>query len=310
MRPAGPAVASPSLRSGRPLVRRRSLVWLVLGFASGCSRAPSSGPLVLVDDAGDTVRLARPALRVASLAPSTTELLFAIGAGSRVVGRTRWCDWPAEAALVPSLGDGIAPSMEAILGAQPDLVVLYQSPSNAAAAGRLRGLGIPTVQLRTDSFQDLARNAELLGRALAVSDSARAIVEGLTEGLSRLDRRGDSLGPRVLILAWDQPPMTIGSGSFQHELVARAGGRNIFADVAAPSATVSLEAITARQPEVVLTTSPSPPFVTRPEWQVVTAVRERRLVVMQGSEFSRPSPRAPDAIRRLAAAFDSVGRGR
>jgi ABC-type Fe3+-hydroxamate transport system substrate-binding protein len=110
----------------------------------------------------------------------------------------------------------------------------------------------------------------------------------------------------VLILAWDQPPMTIGKGSFQDELVSRAGGRNIFADIAAPSAPVSLEAIAARNPDAVLTTSATPAFVGRPEWRVVRAVRERRLVVMQGSEFSRPSPRAPAAIERLAAAFDSL----
>jgi ABC-type Fe3+-hydroxamate transport system substrate-binding protein len=288
-------------------VLRRNLLWFLLGLAAGCSKEPiRSGPLLLVDDAGDTVRLAGPATRVASLAPSTTELLFAIGSGGRVVGRTRWCDWPVEAALLPSLGDGISPNVEAILGVRPDLVVLYRSPSNAAAATRLRRLGVPAIQLRTDSFDDLARNAELLGRALGASDSADAMIARLRAGLARLDRRQDSAGPRVLILAWDQPPMTIGKGSFQDELVSRAGGRNIFADIAAPSAPVSLEAIAARNPDAVLTTSATPAFVGRPEWRVVRAVRERRLVVMQGSEFSRPSPRAPAAIERLAAAFDSL----
>jgi ABC-type Fe3+-hydroxamate transport system substrate-binding protein len=261
---------------------------------------------VLVDDAGDTVRLARPASRVASLAPATTELLFAIGAGSQVVGRTTWCDWPAEAAAVTNLGDGIAPSVEAIVGVRPELVVLYLSPGNSAAAGRLRGLGIPTVQLRTDSFDDFARSAELLGRATGRLDSARSVTGTLRAGLAALDRRGDSTGPRVLLLAWDNPPMTIGRGSFQDELVSRAGGRNIFADVEAASAPVSLEAIAARRPDAILATSPNPAFASRPEWQVVGAVRARRLVVLDGSEFSRPSPRAPAAIRRLAEAFDSL----
>jgi ABC-type Fe3+-hydroxamate transport system substrate-binding protein len=284
----------------------RTLLALAL-LAPACSRAPvSSGYLVLVDDAGDTVRLARPATRVASLAPSTTELLFAIGAGPLVVGRTRWCDWPAEAAKVPELGDGIAPSVEAILGVRPDFVVLYLSAGNSMAAARLRDLGIPAVQLRTDSFDDLARSAELLGRATDRADSAHAVNQSLRRGLARLDRRGDTTGPRVLVLAWDNPPMTIGRGSYLDELVARAGGRNIFGDVAAPSAPVSLEAIMARHPDAILTTTSSPAFASRPEWQVVPAVRERRLVVMQGSEFSRPSPRAPLAIRRLAAAFDSL----
>lgn len=254
--------------------------------------------------------MAGPATRVASLAPSTTELLFALGAGGRVVGRTTWCDWPPAAAAITNLGDGLSPNIEAILAVRPDLVVLYRSPQNAAAADRLRGFGVATIQLRTDSFDDLARNAELLGRALGVEDSARAVAVRLRAGIAEASRPGGSAGPRVLILAWDQPPMTIGRGSFQHELVALAGGINIFADVAAPSAPVSLEAIAARDPDVIFTTSSSPAFAARPEWRVVRAVRERRFVVVDGSEFSRPSPRAPEAIRRLAAAFDSVVRPR
>ena len=285
----------------------RSLAWLTFTSAIACGRAPGAvGTLALVDDAGDTVRLAKPAVRVASLAPSTTELLFAIGAGPLVVGRTKWCDWPAEAAKVTDLGDGINPNIEAILGVHPDLVVLYLSPGNASAAARLREAGVPTVQLRGDSFDDLARSAELLGRAVGRSDSARSMVTTLQSGLAALDRRGDSTGPHVLVLAWDNPPMTIGRGSYLDELVSRAGGRNIFGDVAAPSAPVSLEAITARHPEAILTSSVNPAFLSRPEWRVVDAVRWRRLVVLEGSEFSRPSPRAPAAIRRLAAAFDSL----
>ena len=208
--------------------------------------------------------------------------------------------------MASTLGEIPSPNVEAILGVHPDLVVLYRSPSNAAAAARLRELGVPAIQLRTDSFDDLARNAELLGRALGSSDSADAVIAVLRAGLARLDRRQDSSGLRVLILAWDQPPMTIGKGSFQDELVSRAGGRNIFGDITAPSAPVSLEAIAARSPDAVLTTSATPEFAARPEWQVVRAVRERKLVVMQGSEFSRPSPRAPGAIQRLASAFDSL----
>lgn len=268
---------------------------------------PRSGPLVLVDDAGDTTRLPGPARRVASLVPATTELLFAIGAGSLVVGRTTWCDWPAEAARAANLGDGIPPNVEAIVGVRPDLVVLYRSARNGPAADRLRALGIPVVQLRTDSFDDLKRNAALLGEATGTSAGAAAMSARLQASLSEADRRGGPRPPRVLILAWDQPPMTIGRGSFLHELVERAGGVNVFGDLAGADAPVSLEAIAERDPDVVLTSSEAPAFASRPEWQVVRAVRARRFVHMAGSEFSRPSPRAADAVRKLAAAFDSLG---
>ena len=279
----------------------------VLLVSGACQRSPgTSGSILLVDDAADSVSLAAPAERIASLIPTTTELLFALGAGPRVVGRTKWCDWPAEAAQVTNLGDGIGPNVEAILEVQPDLVLLYQSARNTEAAERLRSMGIPALLLRTDSFDDFRRTALLLGTASGLGSEAERLVAAFDSGLATVDRRGRTGAPKVLILAWDQPPMTIGRGSFLHELVDRAGGRNIFADLTTPDAPVSLEAIAERAPDLVLTTSESPAFARRPEWRVIPAVRARRFVVVTGSEFSRPSPRAPDAIRRLAAVIDSL----
>ena len=95
--------------------------------------------------------------------------------------------------------------------------------------------------------------------------------------------------------------MTIGRGSFLDELVERAGGVNLFSDVAASAGTVSIEAVAARDPDLILTTSAGPAsFAERPEWQVVRAVRRRHFLPVSGSEFNRPSPRAPEAIRTLA----------
>ena len=120
--------------------------------AVACRPAASAGAAAIaVDDAGDTVRLGTVPRRIVSLIPATTELLFAIGAGPAVVGRTEWCDYPAEAAKVPNLGDGINPNVEAVLASRPDLVILYNSAQNAAIAGRLRTLGISAIRLNTDA---------------------------------------------------------------------------------------------------------------------------------------------------------------
>jgi iron complex transport system substrate-binding protein len=103
--------------------------------------------------------------------------------------------------------------------------------------------------------------------------------------------------------------MTIGRGSFLHELVERAGGRNLFGDVAASSGVVSIEAVAARDPDLIFTTAEGPAaFATRPEWQVVPAIREHRFLRVSGSEFNRPSPRAPAAIRELTARMETVRR--
>ncbi|HYC31561.1 MAG TPA: helical backbone metal receptor, partial [Gemmatimonadales bacterium] len=115
----------------------RTVLTALAALALACGGGRPAGPgTAMVDDAGDTVRMAGPARRVVSLIPATTELLFAIGAGRQVVGRTAWCDYPAEAAAVANLGDGISPNLEAILAARPDLVILYNSAQNSRVAGR------------------------------------------------------------------------------------------------------------------------------------------------------------------------------
>lgn len=262
----------------------------------------------MVDDAGREVTLAGPASRIASLIPATTEWLFAIGAGDRLVGRTAWCDYPEAAAAVANLGDGIVPNIEAIAGVQPDLVLLYHSPANANASERLTALGIPVLLLKTDALDDLDRQLALLGVATGETAAADALRARIRSRLEEVSAPSGSRAPRVLIVAWDQPPMTLGRGSFLSEVLERAGGRNLFEDLAASSATVSLEAIVARNPDFVLVTSRDsvPAFAARPEWAGVAAVRERRFVRVHGSEFNRPGPRTPDAIVALRRALEAA----
>jgi iron complex transport system substrate-binding protein len=293
--------------------RRRALqisTLLATGLAAtACdgSAGTARGRIKVVDDAGDTLRLEAPARRVVSLIPASTELLFAIGAGSSLVGRTSYCDYPAAAKAVPDLGDGIKPSIEAVLAQRPDLVVLYNSGQNAAVAGRLRELGIPTVRLNTDALSSVDRVARILGTLTDHEPGADSVAAVFDTALAAATRPTNGHRPKILLLVWEQPPMTIGRGSFLHELVERAGGRNLFADVTASSGVVSIEAVAARDPDLIFTTAEGPAaFATRPEWQVVPAIRKHRFLRVTGSEFNRPSPRAPDAIRELTARMESV----
>lgn len=290
--------------------RLMPLLLLVIGSLLACqTREHLAGPLIAVDDAGDTVRLAGPAHRVVSLVPATTEILFAIGAGPSMVGRTKWCDYPAAAAAVADVGDGINPNLEAILARKPDLVVMYRSGSNAGSAERLRQLGVPTLQLTVDRLADVARMATLLGHLTGHEREADSVGRGLEAGLAAATVPADSLAPRILIVAWDQPPMVIGAGSFLSELVERAGAVNVFHDLPEPSAQVSLEAVVERNPDALLVSSDGPPaLASRPEWQVVPAVRRQRFIQVHSSAFSRPSPRAPQAIEELVTKLRSLPR--
>jgi len=283
----------------------RALRWVLL-CCLACRPAAPARPGELVDDTGAHTSLAAPPQRVVSLIPATTELLFALGAGDRLVGRTSWCDYPADAAQVPDLGNGIDPNVEAVLAARPDLVLLYKSGANRGAAERLRGLGVPTLELATDRIADIGRLTRLLGQALGLREAAESLVARTDRDLAAASRAPDrpTARPSVFILAWDRPAMTLGRGSFLSEILERAGARNSFDDLPTSSAQVSIEAVATRNPDYILVTSAGDPAVAgRPEWRVVRAVRERRFLRVRGSEFNRPGPRVGLAVREMAAAL-------
>jgi ABC-type Fe3+-hydroxamate transport system substrate-binding protein len=218
-----------------------------------------------------------------------------------VVGRTQYCDYPPAAQAVANLGDGIKPSIEAVLAQRPDLVVLYNSGQNAAVAGRMQELGIPHLRINTDALSDVPRVSRMLGLLTGHSRGADSVIAIFDSALAQATIPPGARRPKVLLLVWEQPPMTIGRGSFLSELIERAGGENLFADVTTSSGVVSIEAVAARNPDLIFATTEGPAaFATRPEWQVVPAVRGRRFLRVSGSEFERPSPRAPLAIRELA----------
>jgi ABC-type Fe3+-hydroxamate transport system substrate-binding protein len=249
------------------------------------------------------------ATRIVSLSPAFTELLFAIGAGDRVVGRTRWGDYPPAASAVPSVGDGLAPNVEAVAARRPDLVVLYAASANATAESRLADLGIRTVTLAMDRLADVPVAARRLGALTGQQRRADSLAAAFAAALDSA-RRAVTPAPnrRLLLLTWDQPPVVIAGGSFQHELVTLAGAENVFGDLPEPSAQVTIEIIAQRDPDFVLLMSGSrePDWADRPEWRAVRAVREHRFIRVEGSEFARPSLRALDAVRKLRAALEAA----
>jgi ABC-type Fe3+-hydroxamate transport system substrate-binding protein len=295
----------------RRSLQRTHLAGLVALTLAACARGdhvPARDALAVTDDAGRRVTLAAPARRVVSLLPSFTEILFAIGAGDGVVGRTTWCDYPPEAVAVPSVGDGMPPSVEAVAARRPDLVVLYHSGPNVTAAEQLERLGIRTILLDLNRLEELGPAARRIG---ALTGHARA-ADSLARVMDSLGSQPPPPGTQSLVfIVWDNPPIVIGAGSYLDRLATLAGARNVFQDVRSPSAQVSIETIAARDPDFVAILSdraPSVPprYASRPEWRVVRAVREHRFLFLPGQLFGRPGPRAAQAIdelrRRLEAA--------
>lgn len=253
--------------------------------------------------AADRPSIPPTAHRIVSLAPSSTELLFALGAGSQVVGRTTWCRYPAAALQVPDVGDGLNPNIEAIAARHPDLVVLYRSALNETAASQLARLGITAITLAQDRLEDIANAARELGRRTghpAAGDSIGAAMDSL------LQRPVPAPIARVAFVVWDNPPMVIGGRSYLDQLATLAGAANVFHELGSASATVSIETIVARNPDVILVLSDStalPAYSGRREWRAIPAVRERRFLMLPADLFGRPSPTAPAAVAALRASL-------
>ena len=287
-----------SLGSTRKHSRAAVMAAIVLfACAAPSERVPS------VDDAGDPLpALARPS-RIVSLNPATTEILFASGAGDRVVGRTHWDGWPPEVLDVPDLGDGIRPSIETVIGARPDLVVLYASGENRDAARALRAAGIAVISLRIDRIVDFERAATLLGDAVGEPERARAVVDSVRATLERVRvaaaaRRSR---PTVFMLSWETPLMTIGSGSFLSELVEIAGGRNVFGDLAGPSPQVAFEEVLRRDPDFILgRPETAGKLGANARWRGLPAVRDGHVLVMDTVLVGRPGVRLGEAAVSIA----------
>ena len=268
---------------------------------AGCEKQQSvASPQT--DDFGDAiVARARPE-RIVSLNPATTDLVFALGAGDRLVGRTHWDLYPPEAAAVPDLGSGIRPNVEAVLGARPDLVLLYASNDNRAAATDLRTAGVNTLSLKIDSIAEFHRAAVLIAKVLG--DSAKGVIvsDSVRRTLQMVkDATAGRKKPTVFWHIWDAPLITIARGSYMHELIEIAGARNIYDDLGEPSPMVSIEDVLKRNPDYIITGPEGAEKIRKdPRWSEAPAVKADRILIADTTLVGRPSVRLGEAAVSLA----------
>jgi iron complex transport system substrate-binding protein len=273
------------------------------GRRSLADTGASPAAQIEVDDFGDTLRTSStPPHRIVSLNPATTEMLFAMGDGNRVVGRTRWDTYPAAALSVADLGDGLRPNVEAVLSVHPDLVVLYAAADNRDAAARLRAAGITTLSVRDDRLADFRRVLSLLGAALHDSAAARTVADSVTASVGGVRAATNGLAPVTVVWPIEIAPLrVIGGGSYLNDLLTDAGGRNVYGTMPDPSPQVSLEDVLRRNPAVILTTAATVRAMrSDPRWQRWLADSSHRVLVPDTALVGMPSVRMGAAAAELA----------
>lgn len=276
------------------------------------AHVPTDSAVSAVDDAGRTVQLPRPARRIISLLPATTETLFALGAGDRVVARTVYDQGP-EVEHLPSVGGGLDPSLEAMTALRPDLVIAWEAAGDAELRNRLEQLGIPVFAVRTQDTTDILSNIQRLGHLTGRDRVADSLATRIRAGLDSVRASVAGLPrPSVFYAVGINPPMDAGPGTFLAELIEVAGGRLAFADAETDwrrlSPQLSLEEIVRRQPELVIVpvaADADPADVqrqlNRPGWRELEAVQGNGVRMVDRELLSRPGPsivRAAWALRR------------
>ena len=245
--------------------------------------------------------------RLVALAPNLTELVFAAGAGDSLVGVSAYSDFPAEALLLPVVGDAFTVDQEQLALLKPDVLLVWQSGTPAHVIDELQRIGYQVEVIRTRSLEDIAtallRIGELTGHEQQAAVAAKRYVDGL-EALR--SRHADAAPLRVFYQVSRRPLFTINGEHFLSELIGLCGGRNIFSDLDDLAPTVDVEAIVERDPEVMLASDEAgeDAFAEWQRWPNMAANRYRNRFLMPADEIGRATPRlliAGDAVCRALA---------
>jgi len=276
---------------------------LALTLLTACGVATAA--VSVSDDTGTDVVLPRPAQRIVSLAPHATEMLFAAGAGGAIVGVVAHSDWPAAARALPRVGDAAALDLERIASLRPDLVVAwpYTAPTQLAA---LRAQKVAVFVSDPKSIAGIADGIEKLGTIAGTRDIANASAGALRARLADLkERHASGARLRVFYEVWNEPLYTIGGRHLISEAIGVCGGENVFAALTIPAPSVTVEAVVAAAPDVIVGGDDSgkrPPWLDDwKRWPSIPAVRDGNLYGAAGDLLHRPGPRFVDGVAALCA---------
>jgi len=266
-----------------------------------------------VDDTGRRIYLAKAPTRIISLAPSITEMLFAIGAEDKLAGVTDFCDYPPEALKKPKVGYS-NPNIESLVALQPDLVVAPNDFIKPDVMVKLEQLRIPVFLLADKNIEGIFIHIQMLGRMLGHSSKADALAMELREQVAAIKQRIQGAPPvRMLYVLNSQPLITVGPGSFIDQLIGIAGGVNVAAKSATPYPRLSMESVLQEDPEVLVFPVGKAEGISESEqrawlqWSTISAVKHGRLHQISADWLNRPGPRIAKGLESLAAILHPDG---
>ena len=276
----------------------------------------AAAPLTVTDDLGRRITLPHPLRRVVSLAPSVTEILFAVGARDRLVGDTAFCDYPEAARKIAHVGGPMTPSGEAIVALRPDLVIMADQTITTPTVDALsRKFHAPVYVTAARSYAGVEKNIAALGALVGDPAQTRATLDAM-EHVKRLVAKAVAgrPKPKTFLVIWDKPLMTASGASFMGDLVRLAGGANVAEKTPTPYPLYSPESLVRDNPDIVLTgaegtttTRETPAGLIRLQ---LRAVRAGRCFGVPADWTNRPGPRLRRGLMAVAHALHPEAFGR
>ena len=272
---------------------------------------PVRAEVRVIDDSGATISLAQPAKRIVSLAPHLTETLFAAGAGERIVGTVEYSEYPPAASRIARVGGYSRVDLERVAALRPELIIAWQSGNAAAHLDRLRALRIPIYLSQLNRIEDVASEIERLGVLAGSTAVANRAAESFRQRLATLQKRYGSRPPvPTFYQIWKQPLMTVGRRQIISDVIRLCGGDNVFGKLETMAPTVTVEAVIAANPEVIVASGMDE---ARPEWlddwrrwSTITAVARGNLFFVPPDLIQRHTPRLLEGAERLCQHLETA----
>lgn len=260
--------------------------------------------LEFVDDRGHVLTLERPASRIVSLAPHVTELLYAAGAGERVIAVVEYSDWPPEARALPSIGNAGRIDIERVIALAPDLVIGWRTGNDSGDLAALERLGLPVYVSETGEVREIPRALGEFGRLAGTEAAAAAAAEAFRRDFDALSRRFAGRTPvTVFYQIWERPLMTVNDRHFIADSIRLCGGVNIFGGIEPIAPVISVEAVIAANPQVIINSASdernAEQLANWRRWSAIDAVRNGHLYGIPSDLISRPTPRILEGLERL-----------
>ena len=291
-------------------IRNRFYITMTLLVLMLLSCIPQSPPGNIVDGLGRKIMINAVPQRIVSLAPSNTEILFALGLGDKVVGVTEYCNYPEAAKTKPKVGGFSTVDIEKVVSLRPDLVLATQIHSKTIIPA-LEKLGLTVVALTPSSLTGVLDSITLVGKITGQDKQASELVKDLSTRIKAIADKTQKLSPaqrpRVFYVTWHDPLMTAGTGTLSNDVISQAGGQNIASDISGDK-TIDLETVINRDPEVIIVSVGMGTGEDLP-WQYIKsesrlkntqALLTDRVYKIDGDLIHRPGPRIVDALEQMA----------